>query len=242
MDPNSPPVTPAELIDDIEDSDELPASEVEEASAPLLLTDEQRKALLGKLAEFELAVTSLAPKKQAFVLAYLADPTNATGACRKAGYSGSSISVRASKLLNEPPIAAAIALGQNLREDRTFITSDRTLHELAVIAYSNIQDFEVSAGGAIRVRDGVPEYAARAISSAEYTVTVTESEDRTTTTYKTKIRLWSKPEALRMLAMYQKLLSGEGGSNIILNDNRGQVHTHNYQKNTWQWGGRSINF
>lgn len=208
----------------------------------LILTDEQRKALLGKLAEFELTLLSLAPKQQAFVLAYLADPTNGTAAARRAGYAESGAHVRANQLLNMPKIVAVIAAGQQLREDRTFITSDRILHELALIAFSNINDFYVSSGGKITTMEGVPEYAARAISSAEFTVTEVEEDGKQTISYKTKIKLWSKTDALRMLAMYQKLLSGEGGTNLIINDNRGQVHAHNYQQNVWQWGSRSVKF
>lgn len=219
-----------------------PDDEVEGASEQLLLTDEQRKALLGKLAEFELALLSLAPKQQAFVCAYLADPTNGSKAARTAGYAEGSAHVRASQLLNMPKIVAVIAMGQQLREDRTFITSDRILHELAIIAFSNIGDFFVSSGGKIALKEGVPEYAMRAVSSAEFTVTETEEDGKQTISYKTKIRLWSKPDALRMLAMYQKLLSGEGGTNLIINDNRGQTHTHQYQQNVWQWGSRQVKF
>lgn len=217
-------------------------TDVEDEELTPILSPEQRKALLGKLAEFELAVIALAPNQQAFVFAYLSDPTSATAAARKAGYSGTSVTVRATKLLNMPKIAAAIALGHGLREDRTFITSDRTLHELAILAFSSIGDYEVTSGGKVKVREGVPEYALRAISSMDYTVIEEETEKGVRVTYKTKIKLWSKPEALRMLAMYQKLLSGEGGINLTMNDNRGQVHTHNYQKNEWKWGDNVIKF
>lgn len=233
--PTKPPLLPPGLRDVSDEADE-------ENAQPLLLSPEARKELLGKLAEFELALLSLVPRQQAFVLAYLADPTNAAAAIRKAGYNEQNPSTRAHKLMGQPKIAATIALGQSLREDRTFITSDRTLHELAIIAFSNIGDFEVGPGGEVRTKPGVPEYALRAVSQAEYTVVTTEQDERTTTVYKTKIKLWSKPDALRMLAMYQSLLSGQAGINLTLNDNRGQVHTHNYQHNEWQWGNRSVKF
>jgi phage terminase small subunit len=230
--PSNPPLLPAEVMEPAEHDE-----------GPLLLDPEERKRLLGKLAEFEIAVLALAPAQQAFVFAVLSDPTNLTAAARKAGYKGTSTGVRAQKLINQPKIAAAIALGQNLREDRTFISSDRTLHELAIIAFSNIGDYEVGPGGHVKVREGVPEYALRAVSSMDYTVIEEETEKGVKITYKTKIKLWSKPEALRMLSMYQKLLSGEGGINLTLNqDNRGQQHTHNYQHNEWHWGDRQIKF
>lgn len=230
--PTNPPDLPVKLV-----------APEDDATEQLLLTAEERKALLGKLAEFELAVLALAPQQQAFVFAYLANPTNGSAAARKAGYAASGAHVRASNLLNMPKVANAIALGQQLREDRTFITADRTLNELAIIAYSNIGDYEVGPGGVVRVREGVPEYALRAVASADYTVIEEETEKGVKITYKTKIKLWSKPDALRMLSMYQKLLTGEGGVNLTINnDNRGQAHTHNYQHNEWQFGDRKIKF
>lgn len=234
--PTKPPQLPPGLLD--------PVDEDNPETVTAILTPEERKALLGKLAEFELAVLNLAPNQQSFVFAYLSNPLNASAAARKAGYTGN-VAVRASKLLNLPQIASAIAMGQNLREDRTFINSDRTLHELAIVAFSNIGDFEVGVGGQVRVREGIPEYALRAVASADYTVIEEETEKGVKITYKTRIKLWSKPEALRMLAMYQALLSGEGGINIInntVNDNRGQVHSHNYQHNEWSWGSKKVIF
>lgn len=232
--PTNPPELPPGLLD--------PEPEPEDSTGPLILSNEERKALLGKLAEFEVQLLGLAPRQQSFVLAYLTDPSNASAAARKAGYTGN-VAVRSSKLLSMPNVAAVIAAGQMLREDRSFITSERTLHELAVIAFSNIGDFEVTNGGKVKVREGVPEYALRAVSSAEYTVTEVETGDKIVITHKTRIKLWSKTEALRMLAMYQKLLSGEGGVNLTVNqDNRGQTHTHNYQHNEWTWGNRKVQF
>lgn len=230
--PPNPPALPPDLLAPTEEPGDL-----------LLLSVEERKRLLGKLAEFEISVLALAPNQQSFVFAYLTNPTNATAAARKAGYAEKGAHVRASNLLNMPKVAAAIALGQNLREDRTFITSERTLHELAIIAFSNIGDYEVGPGGHVKVREGVPEYALRAVASMDYTVIEEETEKGVKVTYKTKIKLWSKPEALRMLSMYQKLLSGEGGVNLTVNnDNRGQAHTHNYQHNEWKWGDQVIKF
>lgn len=230
--PNTPALPPGLVATEDDDS------------VQLLLAPEERKRLLGKLADFEIAVLELSVNQQAFVFAYLTDPTNATAAARKAGYEPKAAAKRGSVLLSTPKVAAAIALGQNLREDRTFITSERTLHELAIIAFSNIGDYEVGPGGHVKVREGVPQYALRAVASMDYTVIEEETEKGVKVTYKTKIKLWSKPEALRMLSMYQKLLTGEAGINLTVNnDNRGQAHTHNYQHNEWHWGeGRQIKF
>jgi hypothetical protein len=147
--------------------------------------------------------------------------------------------------MKRPGVAACIALGEQLREDRTMITSDRTLHEIAIIAFSDITDFEIGPGGKVITRPGVPSYATRAIASVEWTMTEFEGEEgKARTQYKTKIRLWPKDTALRMLAVYQKLMSGEGiqVNQTINNDNRGQVHTHQHQHQTWQIGDTVLTF
>jgi phage terminase small subunit len=213
----------------------------------VMLSHADRKKLLGRLAEFELMLLQLTPLQQGFVMAYIMDPSNGTAAAQRAGYSERRAAATACDLLKRDDIAACIALGEQLREDRTMITSDRTLHEIAIIAFSDITDFEWRAGK-ITTRPGVPSYATRAISSVEYTETETVNRDGDSiTTFKTKIRLWPKDTALRMLAVYQKLLTGEGGinmtqNNTTINDNRGQNHTHEHQHNHWQIGDKTLSF
>lgn len=230
------------------------ASEAQEGEEPLtpsdvqvMLSPDDRKRLLGRLAEFELMLLGLAPKQQNFVMAYVADPSDGTRAARMAGYSEKRAAATACDLLKRADIAACIAAGEQLREDRTMITSDRTLHECAIIAFSDITDYEFRRGE-ITTKPGIPSYATRAISSIEYTETeFIDDKGNPRTTYKTKIRLWSKDTALRMLAVYQKLLSGENGAmlsanNVTINDNRGQSHTHNHLHQSWQVGDRVLTF
>lgn len=213
-----------------------PGESVDESQ--LMLTPEKRQEILGKLAEFEYQLSALAPMQQGFVLAMLEDPTSQLEAARKAGYSENGASQRASILMNDARIQAVLALGQQLRQDRTMVTTDRTLNELAIIAFSNIGDYEIRPGSnQVVTREGIPEYALRAVSSAEYTTTVSESGDRVTTTYKAKIKLWSKTDALRMLAMYQKLVGGDG--NV---DNSKHLHLHKHEHQTWDIGGKRLTF
>lgn len=211
----------------------------------VMLRPEDRRRLLGRLAEFELKLLDLNPSQQNFVMAYIMDPTDGAAAARKAGYSERRASATASELLNKPHVAACIALGEQLREDRTMITSDRTLHEIAIIAFSDITDFTVEGAGKVSTRPGVPSYATRAIKSIEWSTTEREDEKgNPVITYKTKIALWPKDVALRMLAVYQKLLSGDGPviNATVNNDNRGQTHHHEHQHQTWQIGDLTLNF
>lgn len=212
----------------------------------MMLSPADRKRLLGRLAEFELLLLALPPLQQNFVMAYISDPSDQGAAARKAGYSERRCQATACDLMARPKVAAAIALGEQLREDRTMITSDRTLHEIAIIAHSDITHYEFR-GGEIRTKPGVPTYATRAIASVEWTETEFEVDGKMRTQIKTKIRLWPKDAALRMLAVYQKLLSGEGGINltqntVVNNDNRGQLHVHQHQNQTWKIGDRELTF
>ena len=205
----------------------------------LVLTAEQRKAYLGRLADFELKLAALPDMQAAFVLAVLSDPTNYTEAARVAGYRFPNITSQ--KLLNKPRIAACLAAGETLREDRTMLTSERTLHELAILAFSDITDFTVDSKGKVHVKDGVPAYATRAISSIEYDMTSWVDKDGLEHfDVKTKIRLWSKNDALKMIAIYQKLLSDAAPAVAV--DQSQHVHIHQHQHNTWQFGDDKLTF
>lgn len=234
-----------ELEEDVTPSEEELALALQEEplgvdKEQLSLTDEERRKYLGRLAEFEVKLAALAEKQANFVLAVLQDPTNYTQAARVAGYSHPAIT--ANQLLKRPQVAALIALGEQLREDRTFLTSDRTLHEYAIIAFSDINDYEVR-GGSVVARAGVPAYATRAISSVELEETSWTEAGETHTRRKVKVRLWSKIDALKMLALYQKLLSGEQGEHLGTNvDKSSHVHFHQHQHNTWDWGDKKMTF
>lgn len=227
----------------VKEGDPFDADDVASDNVQVILSPADRKRLLGRLAEFEVMLLALPPLQQNFVMAYVSDPTDGAAAARKAGYSERRAAATCCDLLARPAVVAAIALGEQLREDRTMITSDRTLHEIAIIAFSDITNYEI-VRGRVRTVAGVPTYATRAISSVEYTETEYEGDDgKMRTTYKTKIRLWSKDTALRMLSVYQKLLSEPSiTNNVTVNDNRGQTHTHNHMHQTWKVGERELTF
>lgn len=90
------------------------------------------------MAETEEWETELTPKQRAFVREYLID-LNATQAAIRAGYSEATATVIASENLSKPNIANAIAAAMKLRADRTDITADRVLTELAKIGFSDIR-------------------------------------------------------------------------------------------------------
>lgn len=215
-------------------------TEQETKSLPALATDPaQRQEFLGRMVEFQFKLSEMTTQQSNFVLAYLRDPTNITLAARAAGCAEKSAKVAGQRHLANPRIAAAIALGEQLREDRTMLTTDRTLHEMSIVGFSDITMFEFRDGKVTTV-PGVPEYMTRAIASMD----LQEEEWRGVDGVprfkrRVKIKLHPKNEILRLIAMHQKLLSLPG---VTVNVNDNSQHTHNYQHNTWEIGGNKITF
>ncbi|MDU4393264.1 MAG: terminase small subunit [Acinetobacter ursingii] len=97
-------------------------------------------------------MANLTPKQQRFVEEYLID-LNATQAAIRAGYSEKTAAVIGAENLIKPNIAKAIEEAQNKRSERTEITQDRVLQELAKIGFSNMLDYMTITEGGDLVHD-----------------------------------------------------------------------------------------
>jgi phage terminase small subunit len=82
----------------------------------------------------------MTPKQQCFVDEYLVD-LNATQAAIRSGYSPKTAEQKGYQLLHHPEIAAAISEAKAQRSERTEITADRVLRELAKIGFANMADY-----------------------------------------------------------------------------------------------------
>jgi phage terminase small subunit len=82
----------------------------------------------------------LTPKQERFVAEYLID-LNATQAAIRSGYSVKTASSQGERLLRNVEVAKAITVAQKAREQRTEITQDRVLKELAKLGFANMQDY-----------------------------------------------------------------------------------------------------
>jgi phage terminase small subunit len=93
----------------------------------------------------------LTDKQRMFIEEYLID-LNATQAAIRAGYSEDTARQIASENLSKPYIQEAIQEAKQERIERTKITQDKVLQELAKIGFANIkdylsvEDFEIEAG------------------------------------------------------------------------------------------------
>lgn len=85
-------------------------------------------------------VPTLTPLQWRFVTEYLVD-LNGAKAAERAGYKGNNLSVVAHKLLRQPDVLAEIHAQMAAREQRTLVTQDLVIAELAKLGFSNILDY-----------------------------------------------------------------------------------------------------
>jgi phage terminase small subunit len=87
------------------------------------------------------------PKYEAFCQEYMKDLNGAQAAIR-AGYSGKGANVKGAQLLAIVSISERIAELMQERQQRTQVTADMVIAELAKIGFHNVQDF-VNGGNSI---------------------------------------------------------------------------------------------
>ena len=159
-------------------------------------------------------------RQKRFIQEYLVD-LNATQAAIRAGYSKKTASEQGYQLLQKTSVQRAIARAQKKRGDKLEITAARVLQELAIIAFSDISDYEtVEPGGAVRIKafEDMPGNSRRAIASIEEQRTISEPASGEGTTIilndKRKFKLWDKLKANeligRHLGMFNDKLSLSG--------------------------------
>jgi phage terminase small subunit len=83
-------------------------------------------------------LNELTPKQQRFCEEYIVD-LNATQAAIRAGYSVRTAEVQGPRLLSNARVRNAIQVAMDARSERTEITADRVLTELAKIGFSDIR-------------------------------------------------------------------------------------------------------
>jgi phage terminase small subunit len=118
---------------------------------------------------------ALTEKQRRFVAEYLID-LNATQAAIRAGYSEKTAGSQGFDLLKKPEIADAIHSAMQDRAERTEITQDRVLAELAKLGFADIRK-AVKWGDGIAVTD--PESGAVTISNGVALVGSEEIDDDT---------------------------------------------------------------
>ena len=140
----------------------------------------------------------LTPRQERFVAEYLID-LNATQAAIRAGYAAKDADVQGPRLLGIVRISTAIAKAKAARNERTEITQDRVLAELALLAFSDHTHYEVDEKGTVKLAPHAPSGAHRAIASVKRRINSIGGEDADAiTTAEVEIKLWDKPGPLKL--------------------------------------------
>lgn len=143
----------------------------------------------------------LTDKQAAFCREYLRD-FNATAAYKRAGYTASESAARvnASRLLSNANVQGYLAGLRATTTERAEITLERTLEEIAKVAFSNITQALSFNDSGISLEDStaLPESVTAAIESVTFTETVTELGGST----KKALKMHNKMAALGFLADY----------------------------------------
>lgn len=145
----------------------------------------------------------LTPKQERFVAEYLID-LNATQAAIRAGYSEKTAGQQGFDLLRKLEIQEAITKAKEDRSERTKITQDDVVRELAKVGFSDLRNVFTPSGGIIDPQDWDNETAG-AIGglevvrrpSGEY-----DDDNNPILEYVHKIKVWDKVSALEKLGKH----------------------------------------
>lgn len=171
----------------------------------------------------ELAKTFPARRRRELFIAWYLVYGDGYKAARECGYPEATAKQRGHDLLRDADVAAAIRQAQGERARRVNLTADRVLRELAYVALSNVDNFELNHEGKIVPKDDISPAVMRSVKSIKYrTEFIRERGSETETTVQTaELTLWNKNEAIKMamshLGMLKTMieLTGKDGTPLI---------------------------
>ena len=159
----------------------------------------------------------LTPKQQRFVEEYLVD-LNATQAAIRAGYSKKTAASQGERLLRNVEIQAAIQAAMKARQERTEITQDRVLAELAKIAFGDQRRVMSWGPSGVKLRDS------ETLTGEEAAIVAEVSESVTAAGGTLKLKTHDKVGALKLLGEHLGMfkqrveLTGKDGGPIQSQD------------------------
>ena len=154
---------------------------------------------------------------------YLID-LNQTEACKRAKYSARTAAQQASRLFSNVKIQARITELKAIREERTRVTQDRVVRELAMLGFSDLQNYITidPLTGAIQAKgfEDMPPGESRALKAIKEDRAIKEDANgKGVTVYdKVSFTMHDKIRALEILAKHlgmlverHELMGDEGG-------------------------------
>lgn len=162
----------------------------------------------------------LTDRQRLFLDEYMID-RNATQAATRAGFG--SAEVMGPRLIKRPHIAAAIAERVEQQSERTGITADRVLAEIAKVAFSDLRRVFTPGGNLLPLQD-IDDETAACLSSIEIVTRKVPGGEEAEVEHVAKIKLWDKMNALEKLGKHLGLFAdkvehtGKDGGPIEIND------------------------
>lgn len=153
---------------------------------------------------------ALNAKRERFCQEYLVD-LNATRAALRAGYSPRTANEQGSQLLAELSVADRIATLMAERQERTHVSQDEVVRELALIAFSDTRHIAMDDLGRLELAADAPPQAMRAVQSVKHKKRVEKGGD---VIHEAEYRLWSKTDALKTLANHLGMLTDKVDLNL----------------------------
>lgn len=142
----------------------------------------------------------LTDKQQQFVEEYLVD-LNVTQAALRAGYSEKTAYSIGHENLKKPEVQEAIQKAVQERQERTRVTADQVVNELARIGFSDLRK-AFDEQGNLKKPNEIPDDVASALAGID--VVATSNEE---TLYTKKVKLWDKKGALELLGKHLGLFA-----------------------------------
>lgn len=148
----------------------------------------------------------LSKKQEQFCREYLVD-LNATQAAIRAGYSKKTAKSQGNRLMTDVDIQARVQSLMDERVERTNVTADNVLREIARLGFSDMRELFDDEGN-VRPLTELSDDAAAAIQGADI-VTSRIGDDGDTTVTTSKIKLADKKAALELLGKHLKLFKDQ---------------------------------
>src|SRR5580765_5000474 len=145
---------------------------------------------------------ALTPQQEFFVQEFLID-VDAAKAALRAGFNPG----YGTHLLKTPYIANRLRVAMAQRLARIGATQDTVLHELSMLALSDITHYVIDDEGHVELAPGAPSGAMKAVQSVKRKVRIHYNKEGEIVgkDYDLELRLWDKPGSLKLLGKHAGL-------------------------------------
>jgi phage terminase small subunit len=149
------------------------------------------------------------PREARFIQEYLLD-LNAAGAARRAGYSAHTATEQGYELLSKPHVQAQVALAEAERAERTQITAEKALVEIARLAFVDATRIFADDGTLLPVQDW-PIAVKKAVTALKVRTDATGAQIL-------EVKFADKGKMLTLLARHLGLISDRRDAPMDISD------------------------